>query len=54
MVISTKEYEKFKKQEEFLEHKEIFEVIQNRKKEPKESYISLEDMAKKFDIDLDK
>src|SRR5574344_37252 len=57
VVISIEEYEKFKKLEEFLElleHKEIFEVIQKRKKEPKESYISLEDMAKKFDIDLDK
>jgi len=56
VVISTQEYEKLKKLEkflEYLEHKEIFEVVEQRKKEPKDSYISLEDMAEKFDINLD-
>lgn len=37
---------------EFLEHKEIFEVVEQRKNESKDSYISLEDMAKKLDINL--
>ena len=56
VVISTQEYEKLKKLEEYLElleHKEIFEVVEQRKNESKDSYVSLEDMAKKFDIDLD-
>lgn len=56
VVISTQEYEKLKKLEEYLElleHKEIFEVVEQRKNESKDSYISLEDMAKKLDINLD-
>ncbi|MEM5557750.1 hypothetical protein AAHK07_04425 [Aliarcobacter cryaerophilus] len=55
VVISTQEYEKLKKLEEFLEyleHKEIFEIVEQRKNESKDSYISLEDMAKKLDINL--
>ncbi|PRM90554.1 hypothetical protein CJ671_01755 [Aliarcobacter cryaerophilus] len=55
VVISTQEYEKLKKLEEYLkllEHKEIFEVVEQRKNESKDSYISLEDMAKKLEIDL--
>ncbi|PRM90549.1 hypothetical protein CJ671_01730 [Aliarcobacter cryaerophilus] len=55
VVISTQEYEKLKKLEEYLElleHKEIFEVVEQRKKDSKDSYISLEDMAKKLEIDL--
>ncbi|MDX4036357.1 hypothetical protein NG776_02635 [Aliarcobacter cryaerophilus] len=45
--------EQLKKYSELLEHKEIFEIIKERKKESKDSYISLEDMAKKLDINLD-
>ena len=55
VVISTQEYEKLKKLEEYLElleHKEIFEVVEQRKNESKDSYISFEDMAKKLEIDL--
>ena len=56
VVISTQEYEKLKRLEEFLEyleHKEIFEIVKQRKNESKDSYVSLEDMAKKLNINLD-
>jgi hypothetical protein len=34
-----------------VEHKDIFETVQKRKDIPKSEYISLDEMAKKFDID---
>jgi hypothetical protein len=34
-----------------IEHKEIYEIIQSRIKTPKSDYLSIEDMAKKFNID---
>lgn len=52
-VYFDEQKEQLKKYSEFLEHKEIFEIIKERKKESKDSYISLEDMAKKLDINLD-
>lgn len=55
VVISTDEYERLKEIEEFvnfLEYKEIYEVVKKRKDKPKSEYISLDDMAKKYDIDL--
>ncbi len=55
IVISTDEYERLKEIEnimENLEHKEIYETIQSRKDTPKSEYISMEDMSKKFDINM--
>jgi PHD/YefM family antitoxin component YafN of YafNO toxin-antitoxin module len=55
VVISTTEYERLKNYEdmiESMEHKEISNIIQDRNKTPKSEYISIEDMAKTFDIDL--
>ena len=54
VVISTDEYERLKELEELMnniEHKEIYEIIQSRIKTPKSDYLSIEDMAKKFNID---
>ncbi len=54
VVISTQEYERLKELEELMnniEHKEIYEIIQSRIKTPKSDYLSIEDMAKKFNID---
>jgi PHD/YefM family antitoxin component YafN of YafNO toxin-antitoxin module len=54
VVISTGEYERLKEIENFMEnieHKDIFETVQKRKDIPKSEYISLDEMAKKFDID---
>jgi PHD/YefM family antitoxin component YafN of YafNO toxin-antitoxin module len=52
VVISTDEYERLKEIENIMEEKEFFETIKNRKETPKSDYLSLEDMAKKFDIDM--
>ena len=51
VVISTQEYERLKELEELMnniEHKEIYEIIQSRSNTPKSEYISIDDMAKKF------
>ena len=55
VVISTNEYERLKNYEdmiEMIEHKDIYNTIQERKNTPKSDYISYEDMAKTFNIDL--
>ena len=54
VVISTQEYERLKELEELInniEYKEIYEIVQNGTITPKSDYISMEDMAKKFNID---
>ncbi|MBL0709366.1 MAG: hypothetical protein JJW00_09975 [Sulfurimonas sp.] len=56
VVISTEEYERLKSYEmliEKMEHKEIYNSIEDRKMTPKPEYISMEDMAKDFNIDVD-
>ncbi len=55
VVISTDEYERLKKIEnmfDLLEHKEIYEMIQNRKTTPKSQFVPIEEMAKRFDINM--
>lgn len=55
VVISTDEYERLKEIEELMssiEHKEIFEIIQTRKSTPKSDYISVDEMAQKFNINM--
>ena len=55
VVISTDEYERLKELEEIInniEHKEIYETIQNRMNTPKSDYVSIDDMAKKLDINM--
>ena len=54
VVISTQEYERLKEIEEIMsniEHKDIYNIVQDRVKTPKSKYLSMEDMAKKFNID---
>jgi len=56
VVISTEEYERLKEiEEQFLlaEHKAIYDAAQKRKDTPLSEYVSMEDMAKRFDIDLE-
>ncbi len=55
VVISTDEYERLKELEELIntiEHKEIYETIQNRINTPKSDYVSIDDMAKKLNINM--
>ena len=54
VVISTQEYERLKQIEELMnniEHKEIYNIVQDRAKTLKSDYLSMDDMAKKFNID---
>ncbi|MGJ0361799.1 hypothetical protein [Aliarcobacter cryaerophilus] len=54
VVISTQEYERLKPIEELMnniEHKEIYNIVKDRVKTSKSDYLSIEDMAKKFNID---
>ncbi len=56
IVISTDEYERLKEIEKFmheLEDKEIANIIKSRKETSQSEYISMDEMAKKFDIELD-
>uniref|UniRef100_UPI0040487D25 hypothetical protein n=1 Tax=Aliarcobacter sp. TaxID=2321116 RepID=UPI0040487D25 len=56
VVISTDEYERLKEIEnimDMLEHKEIYQTIQNRKEISKSEFLSLDEMSKKFNIDVD-
>jgi len=55
VVISTDEYERLKELEEafeLAEHTQIYNIVQQRKDTPLSEYVSMEDMAKKFDINL--
>ncbi|OHD97009.1 MAG: hypothetical protein A3E21_05520 [Sulfurimonas sp. RIFCSPHIGHO2_12_FULL_36_9] len=57
VVISTDEYERLKKLEEMFElaeHTQIYNAIQQRKETPLSEYLSMQDLAKKFDIDIEK
>jgi PHD/YefM family antitoxin component YafN of YafNO toxin-antitoxin module len=55
VVISTDEYERLKSLEALfktMEHQQIFETIQARKETPLSSYLSFEELAKKFNINV--
>ena len=57
VVISTDEYERLKEIEEqvmLAEHSTIYKAVEERKDTPLGEYVSMEDMAKKFNIDMDK
>jgi len=57
VVISTDEYERLKEIEEqvaLAEHSGIYQAVGARKDTPLSEYVSMEEMAKKFDIDMDK
>ena len=56
VVISTDEYERLKALEESLElaeHIQIYNAVQQRKDTSLSEYVSMQDLAKKFDIDLE-
>jgi len=52
VIVNIEEYERLKEAYELMEHIEIAKIIQERKKTPKNQYISLEESAKEFGIDL--
>jgi len=53
VIVNIEEYERLKEAYELMEHIEIAKIIQERKKTPKNQYITLEESAKEFGIDLD-
>ncbi len=53
VIIDIEEYERLKEAYELMEHIEIAKVVEERRKTPKSDYISLEESAKDFGIDLD-
>jgi PHD/YefM family antitoxin component YafN of YafNO toxin-antitoxin module len=57
VVISTDEYDRLKELEENIElaeHKKIYKMVKEREKTPLSDYFSMEEMSKKFNIDLKK
>ena len=57
VVISTDEYERLKELEEryeLAEHTQIYNQVQERKKAPITEYVTMQDLAKTFDVDLGK
>lgn len=57
VVISTDEYERLKELEEMFElaeHTQIYNAIQQRKDTPLSEYVSMQDLVKKFNIDIEK
>ncbi len=55
VVISTDEYERLKELEELInniEHKDIYEIVKERINTPKSDYVSIDDMAKKLNINM--
>ncbi len=55
VVISTEEYSRLKELEEkmeMIENNEIYNSIKERKNSPKSQYLSLDEMAEKFNIDI--
>ncbi|WP_295417925.1 hypothetical protein [Sulfurovum sp.] len=53
VIIDIEEYERLKEAYELIEHMEIAKIVEERRQTPKSEYISLEESAKKFGIDLD-
>ncbi len=53
VIISIDEYERLKNAYELMEHIEIAKNVEERRKTPKEVYITLEESAKYFGINVD-
>ena len=53
VIIDIEEYERLKEAYELMEHMKIAKIVEERRKTPKEEYITIEESAKRFGIDLD-
>ncbi len=53
ILIDIEEYERLKELYDLIEDTEIVKIIKDRNKTPKKDYISLEESAKEFGINLD-
>ena len=53
VIVPIEEYERMQEALEMAEHIEIYNIVKARENAPKEKYISLEDSAKLYGIDID-
>jgi PHD/YefM family antitoxin component YafN of YafNO toxin-antitoxin module len=53
VIIDIEEYERLKEAYDLMEHMEIAKIVEERRKISKSEYITLEESAKQFGIDLD-
>jgi len=53
VLVPKDDYEAMKKAWELQEHREIYEVVEERKETDLEAYVSFDDMAKRLNIDVD-
>ena len=53
VIVPIEEYERMQEALEMAEHIEIYNIVKARENGPKEKYISLEDSAKLYGIDID-
>ncbi len=52
VLIDIEEYERLKEAYDLMEHIEIAKIVEERSKTPKEAYMTLEESAQHFGIDL--
>jgi PHD/YefM family antitoxin component YafN of YafNO toxin-antitoxin module len=53
VLVPKDDYEAMKRAWELQEHREIYEVVENRKETALDGYISFDDMAKRLNVDVD-
>jgi len=53
VIIDIEEYERLKEAYDLMEHIEIAKIVEERKDSPKDKYMTLEESAKHFGINLD-
>jgi len=53
VIIDIEEYERLKEAYDLMEHIEIAKIVEERKSSPKDKYMTLEESAKHFGINLD-
>jgi len=53
VIISIEEYEKMREAYEYMENMEIAKIVEERRKTPKEDYLTLEELAKEYKVNLD-
>ncbi len=53
VLLDIEEYERLKEAYELMEHIEIAKIIEERSKTPKDTYLTMEELAAKLEIPLD-
>jgi PHD/YefM family antitoxin component YafN of YafNO toxin-antitoxin module len=53
VLVPKDDYEAMKRAWELQEHREIYEVVKERKETALDEYVSFDDMAKRLNIDVD-